>query len=143
MTLYKIKFLTALFLLSFCGICRADEGYATAIKVETILKTSTDVAGKPIEYPKTGKPEVSGVMVEIPVGQSTGWHFHPNPCVAYLIQGQITVEDAMGTKRQFKAGDSFAELVNVNHCGYNTGDQPVKIVMFVIGEVGIPISQKQ
>ena len=139
----NIKLIVAIVFISVSGRCFAETGYLSEIKIVPLLKTSTDVGGHPLEYPKTGTPEVTGVLVEIPVGQNTGWHFHANPSVEYVLQGQITVEDSAGTKRLFKAGDSFAELVNVKHCGYNTGDVPVKIIMFAIGQVGSPISQKE
>ena len=122
--------------------CPAREAYTKAVSVHTLLKTSSDVSGRPVRYPTTGTLELTSILVEIPVGQNTGWHTHPNPSVEYILQGQITVEDAKGVKRSFAAGDSFAELVNLKHCGYNTGKIPVRIVMMVAGEAGTPISKK-
>jgi quercetin dioxygenase-like cupin family protein len=107
-----------------------------------LLKSSTDVAGKAITYPKDGKPEVSCLLVELPVGQNTGWHYHKNPSVEYILQGEITIEDETGAKRHFKSGDSFAELIGRKHCGKNTGALPVKILMVVVGLVGDPVSSK-
>lgn len=124
-------------------ICSAQDAYTASIKVQTLLKTSTDVAGQPIKYPAGETPEVSTLLVEIPAGQNTGWHFHPNPCAAYILQGEVTVETETGDKRRFVAGDSFAEVVKLKHCGYNTGTTPVKILLFAIGEKGTPVSQKQ
>ena len=122
--------------------CATREGYSGSVKARTVRKTSTDVAGKAIRYPVGGKPEVTGLLVEIPAGQNTGWHLHPVPCVAYILQGEVTVEDATGTRRRFSAGDSFAELVNLRHCGFNTGSGPVKLVMFAMGETGTPIVKR-
>ncbi len=122
--------------------CPAQEAYTKAVSVRTLLKTSSDVSGRPVRYPTSGTPELTSVLVEIPVGQNTGWHSHPNPSVEYILQGKITVEDAKGVKRSFTAGDSFAELVNLKHCGYNTGNIPVRIIMVVAGETGSPISKK-
>jgi quercetin dioxygenase-like cupin family protein len=79
--------------------------------------------------------------VEIPVGQATGWHLHPTPCTAYVLQGEVTVETGDGPPRTFKAGNCFAEMVNRRHCGRNTGTLPVKILMFVIGTEGTPASK--
>lgn len=124
------------------GICSADEAYTASIKVQTLLRTSTDVAGQPIKYPEGEVPEVSTLLVEVPAGQNTGWHFHPHPCAAYILEGEVTVETDAGEKRRFVAGESFAEVVKLRHCGYNTGTTPVKILLFVIGKKGIPVSQK-
>ncbi len=122
------------------GLCSGAEAYASNTQVRTVLKTSVDVAGQAIRYPTNGIPEISGVLVEIPVGAQTGWHLHPSPCVAYVLQGEITVEVETGAKNSFKAGDSFAEVRNLKHCGYNTGTVPVKIILFAIGTQGAPIS---
>jgi len=139
-----MKYPVILFILTLTSsvLCPAQEAYTKAVSVRTLLKTSSDVSGRPVRYPTSGTPELTSVLVEIPVGQNTGWHSHPNPSVEYILQGQITVEDARGVKRSFAAGDSFAELVNLKHCGYNTGKVPVKIVMMVAGQAGTPISKK-
>jgi quercetin dioxygenase-like cupin family protein len=118
----------------------AEEAYTKATQVNTILKTSVDTAGQQIVYPTNGTPEVTGMLVEIPVGAQTGWHIHQSPCVAYIMQGEITVEIETGVKNSFKAGDSFAEVRNLKHCGYNTGSVPVKIILFAIGTKGTPVS---
>jgi quercetin dioxygenase-like cupin family protein len=76
------------------------------------------------------------------VGQNTGWHIHPNPCAAYILQGEVTVETETGAKRHFVAGDSFAEVVKLKHCGFNTGMTTVRILLFVIGEKDTPVSLK-
>ena len=117
-----------------------EEGYAKSVAVQTVLKTSVDGAGQPIQYPK-GSPEISGVVVEIPAGQNTGWHVHPCPCVAYVLDGEITVEFANGNSRQIKAGEAVTEVVGLAHCGFNRSARPARILMFVIGEKGVPISK--
>ncbi len=120
----------------------ADEAYTAAVRVETLVKTSQDNAGQPIRFP-TGSPEITGVMVTMPPGESTGWHIHAIPCAAYILEGEVSVEvEGRGTKR-FKAGDAFAEVVNLRHCGTNTGRVPVRILLFAMGEKGVPISEKK
>jgi len=136
---------TLFFVFAFvCSIplSHAEEGYAKQIKVETVLKTSTDGTGKEIKYPVATTAEITGVVVEIPPGQNTGWHIHPTPCVAYILEGEADVEVEGGPTKHFKAGDSFAEVVNVRHCGYNRTKKPVRILMFAIGEKGTPISRR-
>ena len=120
----------------------AGEGYRDGVKVATLLKTSTDAAGQPIRYPAEVTPELTTLLVDIPAGQETGWHVHSQPCVAYVLDGEVAVETAGGKVRQFKAGDSFAEVVNLAHCGRTVGPKPVKILLLVIGGQGTPVSQK-
>jgi len=122
------------------GRCSGGEVYAPATQARTVLKTSVDVAGQAISYPTNGIPEITGVLVEIPVGAQTGWHLHPSPCVAYVLQGEITVEVETGAKNSFRAGDSFAEVRNLRHCGFNTGAVPVRILLFVLGTKGAPVT---
>ncbi len=120
----------------------ADEAYARAVSVATLVETSTDAAGQPIAYPHGGTPEITGVLVELPVGQDTGWHTHPSPCVAYVLQGRVSVALADGRRREYQAGDAFAEVVNLKHCGYNIGPVPVRILLFAIGEKNVAISRR-
>src|SRR3954464_10059190 len=95
--------------------CAPENGYSAAVSVRSVVKTTVDGSGQPIHYPTKGEPEISGLLVEIPAGQNTGWHKHPSPCVAYVIEGDLTVESAEGNPKQFKAGDTIVEAVNVKH----------------------------
>jgi quercetin dioxygenase-like cupin family protein len=123
------------------GLGYAEEAYTRTTQAKVILKTSADTAGQPIAYPTNGTPEITGVLVELPVGGQTGWHTHPSPCVAYVLQGEVTVEIETGGKNCFKAGDAFAEVRNLKHCGFNTGPVPVKILLFALGTQGTPVSK--
>lgn len=118
----------------------AEEAYKPAVRVEPILKTTTTTSGDPIRYPDIADPEVQSLIVEIPPGGETGWHYHPVPAYAYVLAGAIEVESEDGTKRLFKAGDSFAEMVNRRHDGRVVGAEPVRILMIVTGERGKPFS---
>lgn len=120
----------------------AEEAYPSKVRVETLVKTSQDNAGQPIRFP-TGSPEVTGVMVTLPPGESTGWHIHAIPCAAYIVEGEVSVEVEGKATSRFKAGDAFAEVVNLRHCGTNTGDKPVRILLIAMGEKGVPISEKK
>jgi len=132
-----------LFCLSL-AVSRAEgeDAYRKEIKTAVLLKTLQDAAGQKIAYPKTGDAELSAILVEIPVGAKTGWHKHTSPCVAYLMEGELQVETADGAKRIVKAGEAFAEVVNLAHNGQNLGSVPVRLVLFVAGEKGAPISVK-
>ncbi|MBB3929960.1 quercetin dioxygenase-like cupin family protein [Kaistia hirudinis] len=120
----------------------AEESYKPSVKVKRLLDTQTTSSGEPIRYPDVDAPEVLTLMVEIPPGAETGWHEHPYPAYAYILQGTIEVQTAGGEKRIFKAGDSFAEMVNRPHDGRVVGDETVRILMIVTGEKGKPFSVK-
>jgi len=120
----------------------AEEGYKPTVSVKPLLKTTKTTSGDPISYPDIDDPEVQSLIVEIPPGGETGWHYHPVPAYAYILAGAIEVESETGEKRVFKAGESFAEMVNRKHDGRVVGDEPVRILMIVTGEAGKPFSVK-
>ncbi len=120
-----------------------DPAYFKEIQVRTLLKTEKDSAGQKLVYP-AGKPaEVTAVLVEIPAGAETGWHIHPVPCFAYILEGKIVVELKGGKKRTLRAGEAFSEVVNVIHTGRNPGPGPAKLVLFAVGSRGVPFAIKK
>lgn len=105
---------------------------ADSLKVLTILKTATSWNGNPIEYP-TGKPEISGLTIEIPPGGETGWHKHPVPSFAMILEGELEVKLKDGSVKRLKTGEALAEVVDTFHNGRNVGTVPVKLVVFYAG----------
>jgi quercetin dioxygenase-like cupin family protein len=116
--------------------------YARGIKVTPLLRTTTTTSGQQIRYPKTSRPVVSTLLVEIPPGCETGWHIHPMPCYAYILSGSVTVEFENGKKATYREGQAFAETVNTLHNGRNNGRKTTKIVMTVTGAEGVPVSER-
>lgn len=78
----------------------------------------------------------------IPPGAETGWHKHPYPCFAYILEGELEIEMENGKTVRIGAGQALAESVNVLHNGINRGSKPAKLVMFVKGEKGKPFTVK-
>lgn len=111
-----------------------DHVYPTEIKVTHLLQTRVDSAGHQLEYPKTGDAELTAVLVEIPVGATTGWHIHTVPCAAYMLEGEVHIELADGSQRVVKQGQAFAEVVDLLHNGRNPGPKTAKLVLFVAGK---------
>ena len=120
----------------------SSEGYKKEIQVQPLLRTTTTSAGQPIVYPVTDNPQVTAVMVEIPPGAETGWHKHPYPCFAYVISGVLDVELEGGKTNRLTGGQAMAESINVMHNGKNNGTEPVKLVMFVMGEKEKPFTER-
>lgn len=115
--------------------------YSSAVSTTLLLRTTTDVAGTPLVYP-AGTAEATGVLVELPPGAETGWHRHTAPCFAYILSGEIAVTQQNGPTRTFRAGEAFAELVNLEHNGRTVGDEPVRLVFFAAGTQGQPFTQR-
>lgn len=132
----------AMGLVVLAGTAAAEESYKPSVKVKRLLDTETTTSGEAIRYPKVDSPEVQTLLVEIPPGGETGWHEHPYPAYAYILQGAIEVRTGNGETRIFKAGESFAEMVDRPHDGRVVGDETVRILMIVTGEKGKPFSVK-
>lgn len=117
--------------------------YNKSVRATTVLRTTTDVAGTPLVYPTGSQAEVSGLIVELPVGAETGWHRHTVPCFAYILSGTIAVEQKDGPTRTFRTGDAFAELVGLLHNGRTVGADPVRLVFFAAGVQGQAFTTKE
>jgi quercetin dioxygenase-like cupin family protein len=115
---------------------------SAAIKVTTLLKTTTSWDGQPIVYP-SGQAEVTGMLIEIAPGGETSWHLHPVPSFCMVLDGELEVQLKNGTFKRFKSGDAFAEVMNTLHHGHNVGTVPVKLVVFYAGSVGKKLSETE
>ena len=114
------------------------EDYASGVEAELILKTNTTNGHYPAKYLNTERPEITVMKVEIKPGAETGWHSHPVPLYAYVLEGDLTVEVKGGKTYQFSAGDAIVEFVNIPHNGKNFGATPVVLIAFYTGEIGTP-----
>lgn len=115
---------------------------SSAVKASTVLKAENSWDGKPIVYPE-GKPEVTGMVIEIAPGGETGWHSHPVSSFAVVLEGELEVQLKNGRVKRIKSGEALAEVVNTLHNGRNLGSVPVKLVVFYAGAVGQKLSVKE
>lgn len=115
---------------------------SAAVQASTILQTTSSWDGQPLEYP-AGKPEITGMLVEVAPGGETGWHLHPFPSFGVLLEGELEVQLKDGAVKRLKPGEALAEVVNVFHNGRNVGAVPVKIVVFYAGIAGQKLSVKE
>jgi quercetin dioxygenase-like cupin family protein len=118
------------------GAATADE-YRN-VEVRKLITSSTASNGQPLAYLQTDKPEVSALIVTIPPGGETGWHKHPVPVYAYVLEGELTVRMKDGSKYGYKQGDAVLEVMNTLHNGFNSGRKNVSLVVFYTGAVGVP-----
>ncbi len=115
---------------------------SSSVQVEKLISTQSSWDDATLVYPK-GKPEMTSLHIDIAPGAETGWHLHPVPSFAYVLQGQLEIQLKDGKVKRVKAGDAFAEVVNTLHNGRNVGHDTVKLVVFYVGEVGQTLTIKQ
>ena len=103
-----------------------------SVQVQENLSTTTTWDGASIHYPP-GTAKVAGAIVTLAPGAETGWHTHPVPCLALILEGELLVELKDGRTKKLKAGDTLAEVINTPHNGKNIGKVPLKIAVFYAG----------
>jgi quercetin dioxygenase-like cupin family protein len=115
------------------GIAAARTSYPEST---VLFQGNTTVLGQKIAYPP-GTPEVTGAIVTIEAGQSTGWHRHNAPLFAYMLDGELTVDYGPAGKRRYVAGDTLLEAIDVAHDGTNTGSAMARVLVVYIGAEGL------
>ena len=110
----------------------AEQPLRLGATAEPVLQTSTDVVGRPIDYPD-GTASVTATIVRLEPGVSTGWHLHQVPLFAQVLEGELTVDYGIKGLRIYRAGESFMEAVDWPHNGTNTGTVPVRILAVYMG----------
>lgn len=118
------------------SVLQADE-YRN-VSVRKVLTSTAVSDGSRIRYLRADDPEVSVLVVDVPPGGSTGWHSHPVPVYAYMLEGVLAVEMENGKTFEFRKGDAIIEVVNTVHNGYNPGREKASLVVFYTGAVGVP-----
>ena len=133
----KKLILTALL---FCFAGATYSQYGEKIRMEKLLATDTTSVGQKIIYPNFTNPEISYYRITLPKGCSTGWHQHSFPVFAYIEQGTLTVEFENKGVKTFSKGDAFAEVIDLPHNGYNSGNEDVVLLAIFMGEKGKSLS---
>ena len=112
------------------------------VVVSQVLQATRSWDGNKYSRYVTGQPEITILKIRIPPNTALDWHEHPMISAAYVVSGQITLEIRGTRKRKtFYAGQALAESVATVHRGYTT-NQPVDLVVFYAGAVGLPLSIK-
>jgi quercetin dioxygenase-like cupin family protein len=122
------------------GEVNTDRQAGSGIEVQELMRTNASWNGAAYgAYPK-GVAEPVVAKITIPAHQQLNRHSHPMPSFAYILSGEITVEDDMGNKKHFMAGEVMPETVNTAHRGF-VGDEPATFIVFYAGTSGMPLSQ--
>lgn len=72
------------------------------------------------------------------VGGSSGWHSHPGIEVGHVLSGAAEMRLADGTRRIYRAGESFVIPRGVVHNGVNVGRVPTRLLITYVVDKGTP-----
>lgn len=136
LTMQAMFFLCSL--LPFGAARAADQ---PGVQMETLSRSGASWDGTPyVAYPAAA-PELTVVKLTIAPHTELPWHTHPMPNAAYILAGEITVEEKQsGAKKVLTQGQVIPEMVNRLHRG-RTGDAPVVLIVFYAGAKGMPLAQ--
>lgn len=107
---------------------------------EVILQTTSTWDNAAYKKLKIKKPEVTVLKIIINVGESLPMHKHDLVNIAYVKKGTLTVITEDNKEITLHEGDALPELIGKYHYGKNTGNEPIELIVFYLGEKGTPLS---
>ena len=112
----------------------------SGIEIQELVRADASWNGASYGTYPEGVAEPVVAKITIPAHKEFSWHSHPMPSFAYVLSGEITVEDDKGNKKHFAAGEVMPETVHTAHRGF-VGDQPATFIVFYAGTKGMPLSR--
>ncbi len=122
------------------GAVNTDRQANDDIEIQELLRTDASWNGVAYGAYPEGVAEPVVAKITIPAHRELTWHSHPMPSFAYVLSGEITVEDDKGRKAHFTAGQVMPETVHTVHRGV-VGDQPATFIVFYAGTKGMLLSE--
>ena len=80
------------------------------------------------------------MKIIINVNEELPMHKHDLVNIAYVKKGTLTVITDDNKEITLNEGEVLPELIGKYHYGKNTGNVPVELIVFYIGEKGTPLS---
>jgi quercetin dioxygenase-like cupin family protein len=154
---YFTLLLVSLFIFS-CSIESKTENveseFSSFFKNGDIMTSATqDPLGNVFSYP-TGEAAVTSQVKVWEPGFKSPWHYHPYTGVAYVVQGELTVnydtdtslddidsEKTIVSSETYKAGDkAFLGVANTWHLSENNGSEDLIFIVSWLGEKDKPLA---
>ena len=140
----EMKSLIFLLVITFPSVIFAHSADGQGeVKVTQIAKATTQWDGTPLPNYPSKNPEITILSYEIAPGTRLPTHKHPVINAGVILQGSLSVVSKDGKRLILNPGDSIVELVDQWHYGLNEGPEPVKLIMFYAGELGVPLVIKE
>ena len=119
-------------------LCVTNPSYSA--QKDILLKTTSTWDNAEYQKLKIKKPEVTVLKIVFNVGEELPMHKHDLVNIAYVKKGTLTVITDDNKEITLHEGEVLPELIGKYHYGKNTGNEPVELVVFYIGEKGTPLS---
>jgi len=107
---------------------------------EVLLKTISTWDDKKFENIDIKNPEVTVLKITIGTGEALPMHKHDILNIAYVKKGTLTVTSDTNEQITVKEGECLPEVIGKYHYGKNTGNEPVELIVFYLGEKDSPLS---
>jgi quercetin dioxygenase-like cupin family protein len=117
---------------------RASGRGSAGEEVQTLLTTGKTLLGQPITYPTGAAAKVTADIICIDPGAETGWHEHDVPLLAYILEGELTVDYGDEGTHVYRQGDVIIEAIGTPHNGHNAGPRLVRMFAVFLGAEGVP-----
>lgn len=109
------------------GASLAQERPSAEVVTE-IARTTKTATGQPIALPQ-GPLQVVATLYALGPGARLPEHKHPFQRYAYILEGELRVQQADSASRVYRAGDFIVEGVDGWHFGAAAGTDPVKLLV--------------
>ena len=130
-----IKLIIILFMMILC-----TTNLSFSAEKNVLLKTTSTWDNAKYKKLKIKKPEVTVLKIIIDVNEELPMHKHDLVNIAYVKKGTLTVITDNKKEITLQEGEVLPELIGKYHYGKNTGNEPVELIVFYIGEKGTPLS---
>jgi quercetin dioxygenase-like cupin family protein len=127
--------LSNILLVMWLGLFSLMAEAQTYYPVKELLVTGKTVVGEDIRYP-SGAPRITVSVVTVEPGSTASFHRHPAPLVAYILEGELTVDYGTHGKKTFRQGEVLVEAMEIPHRGINLTASIVKLLAIYVGAEG-------
>ena len=118
-----------------------DDGHGgtnRGVNVETLVKSTKEWNGETLPAYPRDQAEITVLRITVPAGVILPLHTHPVINAAVVIQGNLELSLQDNTKRLFKSGDAFIEVVNTVHTGKSLGPEDLIVIVVYAGSEKLP-----
>jgi len=113
---------------------------AGSVQHELVLQSGAAWNGQAYQHYPPGKPQLSVMRMSLPPHTELPWHTHPVPNAAYVLSGQLTIQDKdTGECHTIHEGEALNETIDSAHRGF-TCEDAAELVIFYAGAEGLVLS---